>query len=154
MNVVCLIGITVAFISMMGMWVDASSTRPNLVSVPLDLWRSIVSEVVPQLFVFGTLIALLTPFGGFIQLASVIETIIRWMSPVYPYDPHLTVMPFIGGFASIVVLYSIRSPRWIQLDRGEIPGREFSMRIMRSLLTFWVEPNPREGSQESVVKEA
>ena len=153
MNIVCLIGIAVAFISMMAIWVEVPSTRPNLLPDPLDLWRFPVSELAPPVFVIGTLIAFLTPLGGIIQLTSVIEIIIRWMSPVYPYDPHLTMMPFIGGLASIIVLYSIRSPRWTQLDRGEIPGRGIPTRLMRSLLTFWIEPNRYEENQENTVKE-
>ena len=145
-NAACLVGIAIAFISMMGTWTE-SPIPPHL---GIHMY---IPEPVPQLFIMGTLIALLTPLGGIIQLVSVIETILLWMSPVYSYDPHLTVMPFIGGFASIIVLYSIRSPRWINLDRGEIPGREISTRLMRSLLTFWVEPNRREENQENAVKE-
>jgi len=153
-NIVCLVGIAIAFISMMGIWVEVPSIRPNLLPGYLDFWRFPVSELAPELFVFGTLIALFTPLGGTIQLTSVIEIIIRWMSPVYPYDPHLTVMPFIGGIASIIVLYSIRSPRWIQLDRGEIPGKGISTRIIRSLLTFWVEPNLNAENQDNVIIDA
>jgi len=147
MNIVCLVGIAIAFISMMSAWTVSPPGPDRVLTYPLP-------ELVPQLFIIGTLFTLFTPLGGVVQFLSAINYIFLWMSPIYSYDPHLTVMPIIGGFAAIIVLYSIRSPRWIQLDRGEIPGREFSTRIMRSLLTFWVEPNPREGSQESVVKEA
>jgi len=149
-NIVCLVGIAIAFISMMCAWTWSAPVYSNmdyqLIYLP--------PEPVPWLFIIGTLIALLSPLGGIIQLASIIEYILLWMSPIFPYDPHLSVFPFIAGFSSIIVLYSIRSPRWIQLDRGEIPGREISTRIIQSLLTFWVEPNPREESQESVIEEA
>lgn len=150
-NIVCLVGIALAIISMMGMWTQVTPFRP-------DFWKNVIwggyePAAAPVLFIVGTLIALITPLGGAVQLVSVIDTILLWMSPVYSYDPRLTIMPFIGGFASIIVLYSIRSPRWIQLDRGEMPGREISTRLMRSLLTFWVEPSRRTENQETSVKD-
>jgi len=151
-NIVCLIGIAMAFISMMGMWTQVSPYRPDFKWIDI-IWGAYGPAPAPMLFIVGTLMALITPLGGAVQLVSVIDTILFWMSPIYSYDPRLTVMPFIGGLAAIVVLYSIRSPRWIQLDRGEIPGREISTRLMRSLLTFWIEPNRREEIQENTVKE-
>lgn len=133
-NVLCLIGIAIAVISMTGLWTEFPPIPPLL-----DIQVYHFPEHVPQLFIIGTLIALLTPLGGIVQFISAIESILLWMSPAYQYDPHLTVMPFIGAVSSIIVLYSIRLPQWIYLDRGEIPGREISTRLMRSLLTFSVE---------------
>ena len=145
-NAVCLVGIAIAFISMMGAWTVSPPGPDRQLTYPLP-------ELVPQLFIIGTLIALFTPLGGVVQFLSAINYIFLWMSPAFPYDPHLTAFPFIAGFSSIFVLYSIRSPRWIQLDRGEIPGKEISTRIMRSFLTFWIEPSPRDENQEGAVKE-
>lgn len=149
MNIVCLVGIVIAFISMIGAWTWSAPVYSNM---DYQLFY-LPPEPVPWLFIIGTLIALFTPLGGIIQLASIIEYISLWMSPTFPYDPHLSAFPFIAGFSSIIVLYSIRSPRWIQLDRGEIPGKEISTRIIRSLLTFWVEPNRNAENQENAIKD-
>jgi hypothetical protein len=146
-NVLCLIGIAIAFVSTMAAW-SIYSGIPFNVNV-----QASPDVLVPQLFILGTLISLLTPLGGIIQFVSAIETILFWMSSDHSQYQYLTIMPYIAVFASIVVLLSIRSPRWIQLDRGEIPGRGISTRLMRSLLTFWVEPNRLEGNQENTVKE-
>ena len=137
-NIVCLIGIAISFISMAWPWSDISGIPENVsMQVSPDV-------LVPQLFVLGTLIALLSPIGGIIQFVSVIETILLWMSSDHSSYQHLTVMPFIAVFASVIVLFSIISLRWIHLDRGEIPHRtNISIRLIQSLLTFWVEPKRR-----------
>jgi len=137
-NIVCLIGIAIALFSMTGAWSDYSGIPVTIIV------QGSPDVLVPQLFVLGTLIALLSPIGGIIQFVSVIETILLWMSSDHSRYQHLTMMPSIAVFASVIVLFSIISLRWIHLDRGEIPRRtKISIGLMQSLFTFWVEPKRR-----------
>ena len=120
-NVVCLVGIAIALFSMTGAW---SYYSPGV--------------LVPQLFVLGTLIALLTPIGGIIQFMSVIETVLLWKWSDYDRFQYLTMMPFIAMFASIIVLLSMISPTWISRDDGTFPRSCDRTHIIQRLLTFWV----------------
>jgi len=132
-NYVCIIGIVVGLFSVLGSWAQYNvppSPDPEVhILRPCDI-------MAPILFLVGTLLAIITPLGGILQLLSSIDFIIARQSlDVYGY--HISIFPLIGILSSIIVLYSIRMPN-LSLHKNRVspspPGRENSARL--KLFTF------------------
>lgn len=93
-----------------------------------DVWA-------PQLFLIGTVLALLTPFAGMIQLAAWLEGIWLWGGGAERiYEP--TVFMTLAFISMFVTIYSIRRPYWMVYGRGTIPRESVATFILRRTLTF------------------
>jgi len=130
-NYVCLIGLAIGMISLLGSWARYDYPFPS--------WRyshfGYPDVAVPTLFLLGVLISLVTPLGGILQMMSSIDFVLAWHSTdIYGY--HVTIFPIIGIFSSVVVLYSIRTPLWIHRDDTRERRLLDSVHLARRLLTF------------------
>lgn len=138
-NYLCLIGVAIGLISLIGPWA-IYSYPPGKYAIDDYSWRLYHPLYIgaPSIFLIGILLALITPLGGLLQMIGIVETVLiptagnAWNAGGY----HLTIFVFVGVLSSLFVIWSIRSPTWISRDDKSFPRRRDRRNPLSRLLTF------------------
>lgn len=148
-NYICLIGVAIGLVALIGYWwMLGPSFTERMDPETQKLWIQKLAGVMapPILFLIGTLIAIVTPLGGIVQLTSIFNFIFETPPIGYLFTSGTSVNSYtIFSFtiflatamlSSIIVLYSMRSPSWISRDDGTFPRSRDRISIFQRLLTF------------------
>jgi hypothetical protein len=147
-NLLGLAGAIIGIVAIFSRWIGVSIVGFNLI----DVINLVNSEVAPQdyrfasiLVIVGTIIALVSPLGGVLQIIGAPWFILVWANR---HDGQIisSVGPYLAIASAIIVLASIVRPMGLGLMRGPFPVRS-------RLLVFSIAGTPIAGEETPEGKE-